>query len=148
MMDRIVAAAEADRGYYRPMTDAARPEPAATIPDAICTSLRQITGLLPVAAIVTYTTSGSSTLRAARERPAAPILSMATSAETARRLALAWGVHSVQVPAISTLDEMGAFAAETAREEGFAAAGDAIVVAAGTPIGVSGTTNMLKILTV
>jgi pyruvate kinase len=148
VMDRIIAAAEGDRGYYRPMTDAARPEPAATIPDAICASMRQITGLLPIAAVVTYTTSGSSTLRAARERPAAPILSMATGAETARRLALAWGVHSVQVPAIGTTDEMGAFAAETARKEGFAAEGDAIVVAAGTPIGVSGTTNMLKILTI
>ena len=59
---------------------------------------------------------------------------------------MAWGVHSVEVPAISTLDEMSAFAAETARKEGFAAEGDTIVVAAGTPIGVSGTTNMLKIL--
>jgi pyruvate kinase len=148
MMDRIIAAAEADRAYYRPMTDAARPEPAATIPDAIGASMRQITRLLPIAAVVTYTTSGSSTLRASRERPAASILSMADSQNTARRLVLAWGVHSVQVPAISTLDEMSAFAAKTARKEGFAAEGDTIVVAAGAPIGVSGTTNMLKILTV
>jgi pyruvate kinase len=147
MMNRIIAAAESDRGYYRPMTDAARPEPAATIPDAICASMRLATSLLPVAAVVTYTTSGSSTLRASRERPAAPILSMAASTQTGRRLALAWGVHSVEVPAISSLDEMSAFAVETARKEGFAAAGDTIVVAAGSPIGVSGTTNMLKILT-
>ena len=102
MMDRIITAAENDRGYYRPMTDAARPEPAATIPDAICAGMRQATGLLPVAAVVTYTSSGSSSLRASRERPAAPILSMAASMETARRLTLAWGVHSVQVPAIGT----------------------------------------------
>jgi pyruvate kinase len=130
------------------MADAARPEPAATIPDAICACMRQVTGLLPVAAVVTYTTSGSSSLRAARERPAAPILSMATNVETARRLTLAWGVHSVQVPAIGTLDEMSAYAGETALREGFAARGDTIVVAAGTPIGVSGTTNMLKVLVV
>ena len=148
MMDRIIAVAEGDRGYYRPMADAARPEPAATIPDAICACMRQVTGLLPVAAVVTYTTSGSSSLRAARERPAAPILSMATNVETARRLTLAWGVHSVQVPAIGTLDEMSAYAGETALREGFAARGDTIVVAAGTPIGVSGTTNMLKVLVV
>ena len=58
MMDRIIAVAENDRAYYRPMTDAARPEPAATIPDAICACLRQATDLLPIAAVVTYTMSG------------------------------------------------------------------------------------------
>ena len=146
VMDRIITAAENDRAYYRPMTDAARPEPTATIPDAICAGMRQITSLLPIAAIVTYTTSGSSSLRMSRERPAAPILSMATSTETARRLTLAWGVHSVQVPVIGSVDEMSAYAGDTARREGFAAEGDTIVVAAGTPIGVPGTTNMLKIL--
>ncbi|HYZ34452.1 MAG TPA: pyruvate kinase [Crenalkalicoccus sp.] len=148
VMDRIVAAAEADHGYYRPMTDAARPEPAATIPDAICACLRQVTGLLPVAAVVTYTSSGASSLRAARERPAAPILSMAASPRTARRLTLAWGVHSVEVPAIGTLDEMSAQACEAALREGFAARGDTIVAAAGTPVGVPHTTNMLKALSV
>src|SRR3954452_13387934 len=148
MMNRIIAAAEDDRGYYRPMNDAARPEPAATIPDAICAGMRQATSLLPIAAIVTYTSSGSSSLRASRERPAAPILSMAAGAATARRLTLAWGVHSVEVPAISTLDEMSAYACETALKEGFASKGNIIVVAAGTPGGVSGTTNMLKILNV
>jgi len=107
-----------------------------------------VTSLLPVAAIVTYTTSGSSSLRASRERPAASILSMAASVETARRLTLAWGIHSVQVPAINSLDEMSAYACETALREGFAAKGDTIVVAAGTPIGISGTTNTLKILSV
>jgi pyruvate kinase len=148
MMDRIIKAAENDRGYYRPMSDAARPAPAATIPDAICASMRLATGLLPIAVVVTYTNSGSSSLRASRERPATSILSMAASAETARRLTLAWGIHSVQVPAIGSLDEMSTFACETALKEGFANKGNIIVVAAGTPIGVSGTTNMLKILSV
>ena len=110
--------------------------------------MRQVTGLLPVAAEVTYTMSGSSSLRASRELPAAPILSMAASAEVAWRLPLAWGVHSVQVPALGSTDEMSAHAAETAHREGFASKGDTIVVAAGTPVGVSGTTNMLKILNV
>ena len=96
MMDRIIKAAENDRGYYRPMSDAARPAPAATIPDAICASMRLATDLLPIAAVVTYTNSGSSSLRASRERPATSILSMAASVETARRLTLAWGIHSVR----------------------------------------------------
>jgi pyruvate kinase len=66
MMDRIIKAAENDRGYYRPLGDAARPAPAATIPDAISTSMRLATDLLPIAAVVTYTNSGSSSLRASR----------------------------------------------------------------------------------
>lgn len=110
MMDRTIKAAENDRGCYRPMTDAARPNPAATVPDAICASMQQVTSLLPVTAVVTYTSSGSSSLRASRERPPAPILSMAANMETAWRLTLAWGVHSAQVPATSTLDEMSTYA--------------------------------------
>jgi pyruvate kinase len=73
---------------------------------------------------------------------------MASGVEVARRLSLAWGLHSVEVPKIESIDEMSAFACETAIKEGFANKGDMIVVAAGTPIGVSGTTNMLKILAV
>ena len=149
MMDRIIKAAENDRGYYRPMSDAARPAPAATIPDAICASMRQATSLLPIAAVVTYTTSGSSSLRASRERPAASILSMAASVETARRLTLAWGVHSVEVPAISTLDEMSAFACrDRARERALPPRATPSSSPPALPIGVSGTTNMLKILSV
>jgi pyruvate kinase len=148
MMNRIITVVENDRGYYRPMTDAARPQPAATIPGAICLSMREVTRLLPIAAVVTYTSSGSSSLRASRERPATSILSMADSAETARRLTLAWGVHSIQVPAIKSIDDMRAFACEAAVKEGYATAGDMIIVAAGTPIGVSETTNMLTILAV
>jgi pyruvate kinase len=146
MMDRNIRAAEKDRGYYRWMSDASRPEPTATIPDAICASMRQVTSLLPIATIVTYTSSGSSSLRASRERPATSILSMAASMETARRLTLAWGIHSVPIPPLHSMDEMSAFACEVAEREGFAAKGDTIMVAAGTPIGVSGTTNMLKIM--
>jgi pyruvate kinase len=52
------------------------------------------------------------------------------------------------VPAIGSLDEMSLFACETALKEGFAKKGDTILVAAGTPVGISGTTNMLKILRV
>ena len=148
MMDRIIKAAENDRSYYRPMSDAARPAPAATIPDAICAGISDITHLLPIAAVVTYTSSGSSSLRASRERPPAPILSMGSSKAIARRLTLAWGVHSVEVEQLETLDAMSIQATETATAEEFAKPGEMIVVAAGTPIGVSGTTNMLKILTV
>ena len=72
---------------------------------------------------------------------------MSESKATARRLTLAWGVHSVEVPAMKTVDEMRAYAGKAAVTEGFAVAGDTIIVAAGTPVGITGTTNTLKILT-
>jgi pyruvate kinase len=73
---------------------------------------------------------------------------MAASMETARRLTLAWGIHSVPIPPLNTMDEMSTFSSAVAEREGFAAKGDTIMVAAGTPIGVSGTTNMLKVMRV
>jgi len=146
MMNRVIAAAEADRTYYRATTDADRPAPMATVADAICASLQQITRVLPVAATATYTISGATTLRAARERLPTALLSMATTVTTARRLTLAWGVHSVTVPAMASLDEMSAHAREVAVREGLAAKGDTIIVASGTPVGISGDTNTIKII--
>jgi len=148
MMNRIITVAEHDSEYYRSITNAARPAPEATIADVICAGIREATTLLPITAVVTYTMSGSSSLRASRERPAASILSMAASAGTARRLTLAWGIHSVAVPHIASVEEMSTHACEMAIKENFAKKGEMIVVAAGTPIGVSGTTNTLKILVV
>ncbi len=73
---------------------------------------------------------------------------MATTAETARRLTLAWGVHSVEVPAMPTMDAMSVYACEAVVREGLAVTGDTIIVAAGTPAGASRGTNTIKILRV
>ena len=146
MMDRIIAAAENDRAYYRPMTDAARPEPAATIPDAICASMRQVTSLLPIAAIVTYTTSGSSSLRMSPRATSGADPQHGDQHRNGSAIDAGLGRPLRAGARIGSVDEMSAYAGDTARREGFAAEGDTIVVAAGTPIGVPGTTNMLKIL--
>ena len=74
--------------------------------------------VLPIAATVTYTVSGTTTLRASRERLATSLLSMSESKATARRLTLAWGVHSVEMPAIKTVDAMSAYAGKAAVTEG------------------------------
>ena len=94
---------------------------------------------------MTYTESGSTTLRAARERPAAPILSLTPGLATARRLALVWGVHAVVVPDFDRLSAVVDNAFVVAEREGFARPGDIITIAAGMPFGVSGTTNLLRI---
>jgi pyruvate kinase len=103
---------------------------------------------MPVAAAVTYTSSGCTGLRAARERPAAPIVGMATGAGTARRLALVWGVHAVRVREVHDVSEMRSRAREVAVAEEFARQGDVVAITAGTPFGASGTTNLLNIVRV
>ena len=145
MMDRIIARVEASPSY-RPGIEATHQPAEATTADAVCASLRQVAELLRPAATVTYTASGFSALRAARERPAVPLLSLTPSPHTARRLAMAWGVHAVQVEDnVHDVDEMLQRAGQTAQSEGFATAGDDIVVVAGLPFGRAGSTNLLHV---
>jgi len=101
--------------------------------------------MLPIAAIVTYTTSGSTTLRASRERPAAPIVTLTPSLATARRLTLVWGVHVLQTVDVTDVAEMVSNALAAARNEGFASAGENILISAGMPFGTPGATNLLRI---
>jgi pyruvate kinase len=145
MMDNIIAEVEADP-HYRQATDAAHPAPDATVSDVICYAVRQAASILPVAAVVTYTTSGWTSLRAARERPAAPILSLTPDIRTARRLCLVWGTYPVQTPEAEHVAEIVEYACATAATKGYAGPGDLIAIAAGMPFGVAGTTtNLLRI---
>jgi pyruvate kinase len=144
IMDRIIAEVEKD-SQYRVGIDANLPDPQPTPADAICDALHGIVHTLPVAATVTYTSSGFSTLRAARERPEAPILSLTPNVATARRLSLVWGVHSVQTPDVQRVQEMVERACEVALSESFAEVDETLVIIAGMPFGIAGTTNMLRI---
>ena len=144
-MDRIIAEVERDP-YYRDGLDASMDARDPTVADAICASLRQVAALLPVAAMVTYTRSGWTSLRAARERPKAPVLSLTPNRDIARRLALAWGVHTVHLGSdVKNVDEMVSTARTTTQAEGYGRPGDAIVIAAGMPFGKAGTTNLLHV---
>ncbi len=144
IMDRIITEVEKDP-HYRVMLDADLPQPTPTDADAICDALRRIAHTLKIAAIVTYTSSGFSALRAARERPDAPILSLTPSINTARRMALVWGTHSVQSEDIRRVQEMVDKACGVALAEGFADVDQKIAIVAGMPFGVSGTTNIVRI---
>jgi pyruvate kinase len=149
MMDRIIGQVEADP-LYRQLIDASHSaaHPGSDVADAVCCAMRRTVSLLQAAAIVCYTSSGHTSLRAARERPASPVLSLTPSIGAARRLALAWGVHSVHIADIEDVRQMTAMACEVARSEGFAAAGQTIVAIAGMPFGTPGTTNLMRIATV
>ena len=147
MMNRIITEVESDP-YQRQLLDAAHTRAQPTSGDAICAAMDTIAGVLPIAVIVTYTSSGSTSLRAARERPKPPILSMTPNLATARRLALVWGVHTVQTPDVSAVSEMVEHACRCAVVEGYAKQGDAILISAGMPFGTPGATNLIRIATV
>jgi pyruvate kinase len=144
MMDRIIAQTEADP-HYRDAIDASHTQPASNTPDAIGWAARSVAGLLDVAALVAYTSSGSSALRMARERPRAPIIGMTPKHETARRLALVWGVNPVLCDDVSDVDDMTERAVATAKLLQLAQPGQTIVIAAGLPFGTPGSTNLLRI---
>jgi pyruvate kinase len=144
MMDRIIAQTEADP-HYREAMEASHTPPNANTADAISWAARSVAGLLDVAAMVAYTNSGSSALRMARERPRATIIGMTPRRDTARRLALVWGVNPVLCHAVMKVTEMTELAIETAVKRKFAKSGQTIVIAAGMPFGASGTTNLLRI---
>ena len=144
MMASIVLEVEADP-HYRRATDASLHPPEATVSDVICRALRESAAILPIKAIVTYTTSGKTTLRAARERPAAPILCLTPDVAAARRMCLVWGACAVPTAAAERVAEIVDDAARAAVEIGLAGPDDLIAIAAGVPFGVAGTTNLLRI---
>lgn len=144
MMDAIIAQTEADP-YYRDAIKAGHTPPGANIPDAIGLAAHAVAGLLDVAAMVAYTSSGASALRMARERPRALILGMTPRRATARRMALVWGVNPVLCHDVMGVDEMTEVALQTVGKLGLADPGQTIVIAAGMPFGTPGTTNLLRI---
>jgi pyruvate kinase len=144
MMNRIIRRVEQDP-YYARVINAQNPDPEATAADAISAAAAQVAHTLSAAAIVTYTTSGSTTLRAARERPDVPILCLTERIGTARRLALCWGTHCVQTKDVSSFSEMVEKACAIAKEQGIADKGQRLVVTAGVPFGTPGSTNVLRI---
>ena len=144
MMDRIARRVERDP-MYRAFVDSWRHDPENTAADAITAAARQVAHTIGASGIVTFTSSGSTTLRAARERPEVPILCLTPHLGTARRLALCWGVHSVCVPAVHSFSEMVACACGVAHAEGFARDGQRLVITAGVPFGTPGNTNILRI---
>jgi pyruvate kinase len=144
MMDRIIARVESDPGW-RAMIEASRPEPEHSVADAIAAAARQVAHTLGARVICGFTASGSTALRMARERPEAPILGLTPSEQTARRLAVVWGVHAMLSAEVHSMTETVARAVRQSVMEGFAAAGEDIVVTAGVPFGQAGTTNALRV---
>ena len=145
MMNAIGEAVEHDPSHGdRIHFTITKPDP--TTADALAEAAKTIAATAGAAAIICYTTSGSTARRVARERPSVPLLVLTPSEVTARRLGLLWGTHAVQTRDVASFEEMVAKAKRMALRHGIARAGDRVIVLAGVPFGTPGATNVLHVV--
>jgi pyruvate kinase len=143
-MDRIAIAVESDT-VYRSIINAQRAEPEPTSADAIAIAARDMGETLEIKVIVAWTSSGATAFRIARERVGPPIIALTPYVDTARRLAIVWGVHPVVTKDAEDVDDMVDRACTAAEKEGFAGPGDRIIIIGGVPFGTRGGTNLMRI---
>ena len=147
MMDKIIEKVESDPLYLN-INESGHVKAESTAEDAITESAKYVARIMSAKAVITYTTSGSTALRAARERPDVPIMGISPNLNTARRLALVWGVHCIHTKDARSFKDMVLKAGRLAKKEKFAKRGDRVVITAGVPFGQSGATNVLRIASV
>jgi len=145
-MSNVAEAVEGDE-IYRQVIEAQRTAARSGVSDAITVAAREIAETTKVKAICCFSHSGTTALLAARERPRVPIIAMTPLVRTARRMALSWGLHCVVIPEVDRFKMAVVSAARAARDQGFALPDDRIVVTAGIPFGVAGSTNILRVAT-
>ncbi|NRB16571.1 MAG: pyruvate kinase [Rhodobacteraceae bacterium] len=143
-MNDVAIEVEADPNYTL-IIAASRSAKGNTIADGIVAAAREIAEKTDVKAICCFTQSGTTALLTARERPGVPILALTSVPRTARRLALSWGCNCIMTPKLDRFKGAVVSAARAARAGGFATETDQIVVTAGVPFNVPGTTNILRV---
>ncbi|GGE06856.1 pyruvate kinase [Gemmobacter megaterium] len=143
-MDAVAREVEGDP-IYREVIEASRKVNRSTVADGIVSAARELAETTDIKAICCFTQSGTTAALVARERPRVPILALTPLMRTARKLCLTWGAHCVLVPPQERFKGAVLSAAKAAREDGFAASSDYIVVTAGVPFNVQGTTNILRV---
>jgi pyruvate kinase len=143
-MNRIAEEVEKDPIYLTAI-HVLHTEPEATGADAIATGARQVAETLELSAIACWTFSGSTAQRVSRERPKPPIVAISPNVATGRRLSVAWGIHCVVAEDARDQDDMVERACQIAFRDGFAKAGQRVIIVAGVPLGTPGATNMMRI---
>ena len=144
IMEKIILRVERDE-LYRSLMMADPLTHEKTSSDAIAAAAAQVAETIDAAAIVTYTTSGLTALRVARERPSVRIIGLTASQATARRLALVWGVNCLTTRDCTSFGEMVEIACDVAAKHGFGGQMDKLVITAGVPFGTPGATNVLRV---
>jgi pyruvate kinase len=145
MMDRIAQSVESDPGFFARL-HFTETESDPTTADALANAAREIAITVGAKAIVCFTMSGSTARRISRERPSVPLLVLTPSPETARRSGLLWGVHAVQTRDVGNFEEMVAKAKRMALRHQLAVGGERIIIMAGVPFGIPGSTNVIHVV--
>ena len=143
-MHNTALSVESD-AVWREVIASARKIEHVTVADGIVAAARDLSEKTDVKAICCFTESGTTPLKVARERPFVPIIALSPSISTLRRLALVWGVHCVSTGLVEVFQSAVVSAARAARNDGFATESDMIIVVAGVPFNVPGTTNILRV---
>ncbi|MCG6885092.1 MAG: pyruvate kinase [Silicimonas sp.] len=130
---------------YRDVIDASRGGPKQSVADGIVSAAREIAETADIKVICCYSQSGSTASLVARERPHVPIIAMTSELNTARRMALTWGLHCLKTAEVDRFKTAVVNSARASVNEGFAGPDDFLVVTAGVPFGKSGTTNILRV---
>jgi pyruvate kinase len=144
MMVKIILEAEAVFPHYG-FLSSSQGESINEVDDAAARAACQIAYQIGAKAIIALTAGGSTALRVAKHRPCQPILAVTGSETVMRRLTLVWGVYPLKKSMPTNLEEWLEAARTTALETGVAKPGDRIVVTAGLPLSVPGSTNLVKI---
>jgi pyruvate kinase len=143
-MNSVAQSVESDP-TYREVIEASRSANRQTVADAIVAAAREIAETTDISAICCYTQSGRTVHLVARERPRVPIIALSPLSSTLRRLCLTWGVHTVRCDEVERFKMAVVNAARAALDFGFATVKSQIVVTAGVPFNVPGTTNILRV---
>lgn len=145
IMDVIARRTERDIDYVRKFSKrdiSERPDVTSAISHATCTTAHD----LGAVAIMTVSKSGLTAREISKYRPACPIICGTTSPKVRRQMNLSWGVVPIMVEEQQNTDALFDHIVKVAKEdEGLVKSGDLVVITAGIPLGVSGTTNMLKV---
>jgi len=142
MMNRIILEAEASVTQSLRPRRSTEPRISEAIAEAICHAAEE----LRMKAIVVFTETGYSARLVSKYRPRAPILTFSPNQETRRRLNLFWGVDSKRMDRIEYIDQLPAVVEERLRKEHLVRKGDIVGMIAGTPIGATGTTNLMRLM--
>jgi len=143
-MARIAQAAEAHIDYEA-VLNAKKGLHIQNVPNAICLATCTTASELNASAIITATQSGYTARTVSMYRPACSIIAVTPSKKVARRLALHWGVVTVNAPSMKNTDELIDKSVAISLNSGFIKKGDLVVIAAGVPVDLSGSTNMMKV---
>jgi pyruvate kinase len=143
-MDAVAKEVESDP-TYREVIEASRQNVRGSVADGIVAAAREIAETTDIKAICCFTHGGTTALLTARERPRVPIMALSPLRGTARRLALSWGVNCYMTSELERFKQAVVHAARVVRAEGFGTEDDQIVVTAGVPFNVPGTTNILRV---